>query len=292
MISGKSTLDSGLTRQELYREMLRVLSEAEIEYAETECGFIIEFVTGMRYMEYVKLHPLEKADLGDAEKALAICHRRANGEPLQYIFGEWDFFGLTFKVGRGVLIPRADTEILVEKALELISDREDIKMIDLCSGSGCIPAAVVNVNGKVIGYALEKSEEAFPYLEENLSAHAESIKPVLCDVLDEETVKLYKDIDIITANPPYLTDRDMAELQEEVKHEPVMALHGGSDGLYFYREIASLWKNALKDGGWLVFEMGLGQYRDVMEIMAEQGYMDISYACDYAGIERVVFGRK
>ncbi len=288
MTSGKT----GFTRQELYREMLRMLTEAETEYAETECGFIIEFVTGRRYMEYVKLSPNEKSDPDDAEKALAICMRRAKGEPLQYIFGEWDFFGLTFKVGNGVLIPRADTEVLVEKALELISQKEEIQMIDLCSGSGCIPAAVAHVNGKVRGYALEKSVEAFPYLEENLTAHAPSVKPILCDVLDEKNVKLYKDIDIITANPPYLTDRDMTELQEEVKHEPVMALHGGSDGLYFYREIARLWKSALKEGGWLVFEMGLGQYSDVMDIMAENGYKDIGFTCDYAGIERVVFGRK
>ncbi len=280
------------TRKEMYGELLTQLRTAEIEFPETECGFIIEHVTGKRYMDYVKLHPDQKADSSTVEKAFEISERRIKGEPLQYIFGEWDFYGLTFKVGEGVLIPRGDTEVLVEKALELLEGVEKPVMADLCSGSGCIPAAVCHMNRTVSACALEKSPEAFKYLTENMESLKTGVKPMLCDVLHKSVAEGFRELHIITANPPYLTERDMAELQAEVKYEPEMALYGGTDGLYFYREIASLWKASLREGGWLIFELGLGQYKDVMDIMTHAGYRDVSYVCDYAGIERVVFGRK
>ena len=199
---------------------------------------------------------------------------------------------MTFKVGKGVLIPRADTETIVSEAVSLRKNETSTRFADLCSGSGCIAAAVAGNVQDPSGYAIEYSRSAFSYLKENLSTHAPEIIPCMEDILLPETAAKYTDLDMITANPPYLTKRDMTELQTEVTYEPEMALFGGDDGLFFYREIARIWKSSLKKDGWLLFEMGLGQYRDVMDIMEENGYEDVSFACDLAGIERVVMGRK
>ena len=286
MMCGKA-----FTRKELLTEITAILKKADIEFASLEASFIIEYLTGKQTPVFL-LEPDAPAETDAAEKAIAIAERRALGEPLQYIFGEWDFYGMTFKVGKGVLIPRADTETIVSEAVSLRNGHSSTKFADLCSGSGCIAAAVaVNVHDPS-GYAIEYSPEAFSYLKENLSTHAPEIIPCMEDILLPETAAKYTDLDIITANPPYLTKRDMEELQTEVKHEPEMALFGGDDGLMFYREIARIWKSSLKKDGWLLFEMGLSQFRDVMEILKENGYEDVSFACDLAGIDRVVMGRK
>ena len=287
----ESNKKSVLTRKNLLTEITAILKKADIEYASLEASFIIEYLTGKQTPVFL-LEPDAPAETDAAEKAITIAERRALGEPLQYIFGEWDFYGMTFKVGKGVLIPRADTETIVSEAVSLRKNETSTRFADLCSGSGCIAAAVAGNVQDPSGYAIEYSRSAFSYLKENLSTHAPEIIPCMEDILLPETAAKYTDLDMITANPPYLTKRDMTELQTEVTYEPEMALFGGDDGLFFYREIARIWKSSLKKDGWLLFEMGLGQYRDVMDIMEENGYEDVSFACDLAGIERVVMGRK
>lgn len=280
-----------MSGKELYSALIQTLTEGNTEFAKLEAGFIIEHVTGYELPRFLMNGDLPAAD-DVIQKALTIAEKRCTGEPLQYILGEWDFFGMTFKVGKGVLIPRADTETIVETAIDLRREAGSTRFADLCSGSGCIAAAVSRYVKSPTGYAVEYSEDAFPYLEENLRNNAVNTEAVFGDVLKAETAMKFTDLDLITANPPYLTKRDMEELQEEVKHEPEMALFGGDDGLYFYRELARIWKGSLRSGGHILFEMGLGQYRDVMEILKENGYEDVSFACDLAGIERVVYGRK
>lgn len=221
-----------------------------------------------------------------------LIERRLSGEPLQYILGEWEFFGMPFKVGKGVLIPRQDTETLVELAIKLLKGRKDIVFADLCSGSGCIAAAAgKNLDCKKI-YCVERSAEALAYLKKNLAINKVDAEVIKGDVLEKQTAEKICGADIITCNPPYLTAQDMNVLQKEVTFEPKEALFGGSDGLDFYREITRLWKDRLKKGGILLYEIGIGQENDVMEIMLSNGFEDVKCQRDLCGVNRCVYGIK
>lgn len=286
MMNGNITM-----RNELSAEITEILKNGGIEDAAAETHFIIEYLTGISYPFFIAgMGAFDMQEL--VRRADEICQRRIKGEPLQYIFGEWDFFGMTFKVGEGVLIPRPDTEILAEEAVRIGTEHNSSNYADLCSGSGCVAAAVSKLLNGIKGCAIEKSEEAFRYLKENLSALAPEICPCLEDVLLPETAAKHTGLDLITANPPYLTKEDMENLQREVTFEPEQALFGGDDGLMFYREITEIWKDSLNDGGFMLFEVGMGQHNDVMEILRENGFCDVRAVRDLAGIERVVTGRK
>lgn len=279
-----------LIGRELFKVMTRLLKSASAENSAGEAGFILSHVTGRAFpLAVTDREPLNEETV---DKAIEICRRRMTGEPLQYILGEWDFYGMTFKVGRGVLIPRQDTETLAEEAIRSREHTDSTKYADLCSGSGCVAAAVAKYVKGIKGFAIEKSPEAFEYLRENISQLAPGITPCMGDVLLPETAAEYTDLDLITANPPYLTERDMNELQKEVSFEPELALFGGNDGLMFYRELTRIWKSSLKKDGMLLFEVGIGQYKDVMDILRENGFEEVSFSCDLSGIERVVMGRK
>lgn len=214
--------------------------------------------------------------------------RRLNGEPLQYILGEWTFYGRPFSVGEGVLIPRADTETLVEAALSLASVVEKPQIADLCAGSGCIAVTLARELSGASVDAFEKSEEAFSYLTRNIARHGAAVRPFLFDVC-ASSAGLY---DMIVSNPPYLSDGDMAHLQREVSFEPSMALAGGADGLDFYRIITRRWKSNLKNGGALLYEVGAGQADSVSAILSENDFADICTWRDLCGIIRVVGGIK
>lgn len=286
MMNGNKNL-----RSEFSAEIADILKRGGIEDAFLETHFITEYLTGISYPAFIAGMGVFDMKLL-SQKAGEICQRRIKGEPLQYIFGEWDFFGMTFKVGKGVLIPRADTEILAEEAVRIGTEQKASNYTDLCSGSGCVAAAVSRHLKGIKGCAIEKSEEAFRYLKENLSVLAPEIRPCLDDVLLPETAAKHTGLDLITANPPYLTKEDMENLQREVTFEPELALFGGDDGLMFYREITRIWKNSLNAGGSMLFEVGMGQHRDVMEILRENGFCEVRAVHDLAGIERVVTGRK
>lgn len=221
-----------------------------------------------------------------------IAGKRINGYPLQYILGEWEFFGLPFYVGEGVLIPRQDTEALVECVLNQISSTTSASphILDLCSGSGCIAIALEkHLNSAEIG-AVEFSDKAMEYLTRNIELNRSKVTVYNGDVLNPDLCCNFKNIDIITSNPPYLTPEDMGVLQKEVSFEPEMALRGGEDGLLFYRGITANWKQTLKKGGMIFFEIGLNQERDVSEILIKNGFSDIKTYPDLSGIIRVVSG--
>lgn len=234
-----------------------------------------------------------------AEKAMAAAKRRAKGEPLQYILGEWDFYGFTFKVGEGVLIPRPETEILTERAVFDLKELEAISqktgtVIDLCSGSGCIPIAIAKRSNARCG-GVEISDAALGYFRENivLNKVENKVSAFKGDVLNPDPKlmeQLPEKCDIITANPPYLTVSEMECLQEEVRHEPEIALYGGTDGLDFYRVIFGKWKNKLSENGEFIVETGDGQAETVREIMESEGF-DCGIMEDYNKIKRVVFGK-
>ncbi len=223
------------------------------------------------------------------EKTEELCLKRKSGYPLQYLIGEWDFFGRTFKVGEGVLIPRADTETAIEVVLSLPIEKKTIT--DLCSGSGCIAITLREETGAET-YAVEKSEDAIKFLRENITLNNSEINLIEGDVLSEETKNKVPLSDIIISNPPYLTKEDMSVLQKEVTFEPTMALKGGDDGLYFYREITSLWKDKIRENGFIVYEIGMGQEEDVKQILLSNGFCDVKYQKDLGNIIRVVYARK
>lgn len=215
-----------------------------------------------------------------------LAARRAAGEPLQYLFGAWEFYGLRFFVGEGVLIPRPETELLAELSIGLLKNGG--KMLDLCSGTGCIAvAAAKNTPAEI--YAVERYEAAFSYLKKNIEYHHADVTAVLGDALDPAILP-ESGFDVIVSNPPYLTKAEMADLQREVRHEPFTALYGGEDGLDFYRRLIPLWKGRLRKDGTLAVEVGDGQAAAVGEIFSSAG-LSAEILKDYQGIGRVVFGK-
>lgn len=225
------------------------------------------------------------------EQLRQLVSRRLEGEPLQYLLGEWEFYGLTLKVGPGVLIPRPDTETLVEAGLSYLKGRTGCRVLDLCAGTGCVGLAVERSAKNISAlYALEKEEAAFFYLKENLAAYESRVMPLHQDGLapGPEADRL----DLILCNPPYLTGEDMESLQTEVRYEPPSALDGGEDGLDFYRRLTAVWKDRLVSGGLLAYEIGMGQQEDVSRILTREGLEQIHWKEDLSGIVRVVAGRK
>ena len=221
----------------------------------------------------------------DPEKRRAMCARRISGEPLQYILGEWEFYSLPFLVGDGVLIPRADTETLCELALEWLKNKQ-AKVIDLCSGSGALAVAIAKNCPLARVWALEKSEKAYEYLEKNIKLHQADVTAVLGDV----TKDTFGSFDLIISNPPYIKTADLDSLQREVHFEPQMALDGGEDGLYFYKEILNRWLPHLKEGGMMAVEIGYDQADAVRGLFINAGLSDVGSKRDLSGIERVIFG--
>lgn len=228
---------------------------------------------------------LPEEKLGELETLL---QRRLSREPLQYIIGSWEFYGREFFVGEGVLIPRPDTEVLAEEVLNFLKGKENPKVLELCGGSGCLAATIALEHPGAEVTVVEKSPEAFAYLTKNCEALKSGVRCVLGDALDTGVVE--GDFDCILSNPPYLSAQDMSELEPEVQKEPVMALYGEEDGLFFYRELTALWKNRLVPGGLLAYEIGMGQHDDVAEILRTNGLNNVCQTRDCGDIIRVLTG--
>ena len=257
----------------LRTQLTELLAAGGIADAALEAGWILE-------------------DIPDAAKALETARRRAAHEPLQYLLGKWEFYGMPFYVGEGVLIPRADTETLVDAVLADVPDCAGQRIADLCTGSGCIAAALAKRMPQTQFFGLDMSPAALSYAEKNTALnHTDNVQLVCADVLDEKTAAQYSGLSAIVCNPPYLTAEDMANLQQEVTYEPASALDGGADGLHFYREITRIWKHSLRAGGLLAYEAGYTQAAQIGEILRENGFVQIRQICDLGGIARVVTGR-
>lgn len=223
----------------------------------------------------------------DQERAFfALLARWMDGEPLQYLLGKWEFYGLPFYVGPGVLIPRQDTETLAEAAISFLKGLESPVATDLCSGSGCLAAAIACHTGAQV-YALELSEKALPYLRKNIAALALPVTVLHCDVFAPPPLP---PLDLVVSNPPYIPRDKLETLDANVRYEPEMALCGGGDGLDFYRRLPGLYRPFLKPGGGMMLETGYNQARTVAGLMDAAGYRDIRILRDLPGIERVVTG--
>ena len=278
-----------VTVSELYAHLRKALEQGGIEDSRFEAMCIIEELFGIKLQRL--LLSRAEADNSLVKKADEMVFRRCSGEPLQYILGKWEFYGLPFYVGEGVLIPRQDTETLVDLAIESCSGIENPKILDLCSGSGCVAIALdKHLKGDIT--AVEISDRALYYLEKNAVLNSSSINIVKGDVTDKSLPVHFSNFDMIVCNPPYLTSEDMKALQKEVTFEPESALFGGKDGLDFYRSICALWHDSLGESGIIAFEAGLGQERELAAILESSGFKDIAFREDLTGRIRVTSGRK
>lgn len=260
---------------ELRQRAKRILLAGGIECADFEAAQISGFV-------------LKSNKKGRAVRRLEkICKLRCKGYPLQYIFGEWEFFSLDFAVGPGVLIPRADTELLVERALEHLKGQTAPVVVDLCSGSGCIAIALKKNCRQATVLAVEKSKKAFKYLVKNIKSNGVEVEAVLLDAL-----RFKRHCDMIVCNPPYIETAVLSGLQREVSYEPKAALDGGRDGLRFYRSISQNATDMLTPNGRILFEIGYNQAESVRQILLNSGFCDVEVYKDYGGNDRVVSGIK
>lgn len=223
---------------------------------------------------------------------LNAAKRRASGEPLQYLLGTWDFLDLTLEVGEGVLIPRPETELLCQLTAECLQDLPHKNVYDLCAGSGCVALGVASFCPSAKITAVELSKEAFTYLKRNVARYpAHQIRAVQANVLTEYN-RFPEPIDAIVSNPPYIPTNDLDGLQREVQHEPRMALDGDEDGYRFYRAIAEHWLPKLSADGFVAVEVGIGQAQMVAELFRRHGMTHTTVYPDFAGIDRVVIGKR
>lgn len=248
----------------------------------------------------------QEALLADGEKFVSdeICQaadnalaRLLNGEPIAYVLGQWDFYGMTLLVDNHVLIPRDDTCAVVSLAIQKALSLDNPRVLDLCTGTGCIGLALASRVKDAQVILADISQDAIDVANKNIALHklSDRVTCVRADALEEAPGSL-GEFDIIISNPPYITTEEMQSLPPEVKNfEPHLALHGGEDGLKFYRGITKNFRNALKPGGYLCFEYGIGQGADVCGILEMNGYTILERTRDYQHIERAViaqYGRK
>ncbi len=282
-------VSAGMRPQEAVREIEARLTAAGCPDADFDARELFRLVTGadLRLAD----QPLTAAQ---ADRLETLTVRRADREPLQYLCGSWPFLDFELAVGPGVLCPRADTEVVAEAAAGLLAGVQKPKVLDLCAGTGCLGLGVKRFCPDAVVTSLEKSPEAFRYLEQNAknALHRPAATPVLGDLFTYwETLPEGK-LDLIVSNPPYLTAAEMQQLQPEVAREPAMALEAGADGLVFYRAIAEHYQKALRPGGALALEIGWQQREAVTALLAENGWVEIVCKKDYGGNDRCITARR
>lgn len=279
-----------MTVNELYRQGAEMLDYAFIENAFFDARWLIESAIGIDPNQFAskKDKPVSKKD---EVKFLSLIRRRIAGEPLQYILGEWEFMGYPFEVGEGVLIPRPETELLVDFAKDYLKDKPDPVVFDLCSGSGCIAVSVAKLFPKARVFAVEVSREACTYLKKNIKLNkAKNVELVMDDI---KLPTLLKDVtpDIILSNPPYVKSEEIFTLQKEVQREPELALDGGKDGLDYFRVLSTQWFPRLSKDGVIAVECGEGQSEDVAQMFALM-HGETEIINDLSGIPRIVTAKK
>ena len=224
----------------------------------------------------------------DFSTLLTLADRRINGEPVQYIIGFWEFMGRKFYVGEGVLIPRDDTEVLVRACLELLKGKENLNIIDLCSGSGIIAVTLKKAFENSSVSAVEKSETAFSYLSKNCEENESQINAVCGDLFLCADDYDDNSFDLLVSNPPYIIRDEIKTLQKEVQFEPKLALDGGEDGYDFYKGIIKLWSRKLRKGGYIAFEIGEGQFEYISKLLLKNGFTDVKGYLDLGNTVRAM----
>ena len=269
----------------LYQIGKEQLQKAGITDAELDARLLLEFICHTdRNALYA--HGDQEIEDEKMQDFLQLVEKRAVHIPLQHLTGEQNFMGLDFLVNEHVLIPRQDTEILVE---EIMRDLHDgIRILDMCTGSGCILLSLLHYSNDCSGVGVDVSEDALAVARQNADRLAEKQAVFIQSDLFE---KVEGSFDLIASNPPYIRSQEIAGLMPEVReHEPHLALDGKDDGLHFYREIIKGAMPHLKRGGQLFFEIGYDQGEAVQALLAANGYTEIAVVKDYAGLDRVVYG--
>ena len=280
------------TYNNLYLDTRKRLKAAGVEMAQLEARELVCFAAGKTREQFFRdltLYASKEVE----DRVEELTRRRLSGEPVAYIIGEWEFYGLPLDISREVLIPRSDTEVLAERAILLTRAAGDgARVLDLCAGSGCVGLAGAANSPDCRVVLADLSEGALRICKQNVRRNQLNARVtcVQADAMTAPAPALW-DFDVIACNPPYIPHGDLANLDVSVRdYEPWGALDGGEDGLDFYRAVSARWGTALRLGGTLIFEVGIGQAPDVEQIMAQNGFENIVTHQDTRGIWRVVEG--
>lgn len=282
----------------LLKDGIAVLEASGNGEARLDAWLLLEYVTKIS-RAYFFAHSDEEVTEETAERYQELCQKRAQHIPLQHLTNQAFFMGYEFFVNEYVLIPRQDTEILVEEAEKRLQNVENKEILDMCTGSGCILLSILADMEKLRGTGVDISREALDVAEKNarnlkVEERVQFIESnlFLGDFFSENDGKDTGKYDMLISNPPYIPTGEIEELMEEVRlHDPRLALDGHEDGLYFYRIITKEAKKYLKPGGWLLYEIGCSQGKDVSDLLREAGYEKIEVVKDLPGLDRVVVGQ-
>lgn len=278
-----------MTWQALFKSGKNFLVENGIEDADFDAfQLLLTFFAGSETEYTLKMS--ERASEKNVADYFALLNRRIKKEPLQYIIGSWDFYKSQFFVGEGVLIPRPETEELVDYAVSIIKENGYKTIYDLCSGSGCIGLSIAKECPEIICYLFELFPDALYYTNKNLQhLGLNNVRVFKHNVLNAPDFNI-ENADLIVSNPPYINSREISQLQAEVQKEPHTALDGGEDGLDFYRAFYKNWTDKLNFGGMFAFECGEFQSKKISEIFDRKFAVLIKY--DIYGIDRFVLLKK
>lgn len=278
-----------MTYRECYEQGCRTLQAAGIEEAALDARLLLEAVCGTDRNDLL-VHGEQPVAPEAEEKYLNWIRQRAEHIPLQQLTGEQGFMGLTFSVNEHVLIPRQDTEILVEEVLKELHD--GMRVLDMCTGSGCILLSLLHYSNDCEGLGVDLSAEALEVAGRNVLKVLTPEKAEHAHFLQSDLFeKVEGKFEIIVSNPPYIASAEVEKLMPEVRdHEPRMALDGTEDGLHFYRHIIEEAGKHLVSSGMLFLEIGYDQGQAVSELMRTEGYCEVQVVQDYAGLDRVVLG--
>lgn len=277
-----------MTVREAYIKCKKILAESEIEDEAFEALCLFEKVTGFDRLGIIS-HGDEQITDEKLSELLSLVKRRSNHEPLQYLLESWSFCGFDFCVGEGVLIPRDDTEVVVNLCIDFLKKSKSKKVLDLCAGSGAISVALEKFAGAEVT-ALELSNDAFKFLEKNIKLNNSKVKAVKGDVFKSYCDFEDNTFDLIVSNPPYIKSDEIQTLQAEVQQEPRLALDGGKSGYDFYEAIIKYWSSKIRHGGALAFELGENQSDYVTALMKSQGFENIRTSLDLGGVQRAIIG--
>jgi len=281
------------TYNDIYLKIRKKLKAAGIDSPEFEAKLIVANAAGRSRENMLAISKVFATDNDVKEKIELFTERRISGEPLAYVLGEWEFYGVTLTVNENVLIPRSDTEVLAGETIRILSRKMwQTRMLDLCCGSGAIGLAVASKVPSARVVMADVSEDALAVCRSNMLSNnlSKKVTAIEADAL-KPPPSLLGAFDVIACNPPYIPTADIETLDSSVKdYEPVLALDGGEDGLKYYRSICENWLLLLKPGGHIAFECGVDQSGEVQHIMRNGGLKDIRIYKDTLGIERVITG--
>lgn len=280
-----------VTYNDLYLDVRQRLRESGVEAATLEARELVCFGTGKSREELIRDSRLYASPQREA-RVRQLVERRLGGEPVAYLIGEWEFYGLPLDISPDVLIPRSDTEVLAEQAIACVQGLGECRVLDLCAGSGCVGLAIASQAPLARVVLGEASDSALRICRQNIRRNGLSgrVTPVQMDAL-EKPARSLGEFQCIVSNPPYIPTGDIGGLDPSVRdYEPHLALDGGADGLDFYRSIAQNWREALAPGGRLYVEVGAGQADQVLRLMRGQGFGDLQTVKDRRDIPRVVLG--